>query len=291
MKRIPEDPAAAILEWALNPTAAPRWNFRVDGLRSLAVPSPAREAAAGGLAALARAELGLAPFSSAGPPVLTGASGIAAAIAFHDRPPLALGLLDACARPRGLDDNLIRQALVRAALAWVQDSAVADALLEAAPLAQAILGPLPHGGDAAMNVLLDLAEARGGRWAFARLLADPGPSAGLRRWRGAAIDRARLYLRDGDQLLLDIYEAAQQERGALMMNETRQAIALLRTAHQASEDDLDRALALAAWWSPLIELVAVDRAALRTRALGADFYRAGLALTQARRAEFIGLAA
>lgn len=281
----PRDPAAAIYSWALAPQSPPPL-FAPETLAALASPNATRSEAIGRLLVLTCAKLGLGRCASEGfGPLATGASAIAAAVAFRQVPPLATKLVELAPPPRSLADHLLRMAVVQATIEWIENTALRDLLREAAPLAAALSAPVLHCQDQAMDCVLDMAVLPQARFAFTCIFSAPGERSAIRRWRGTVMDRARLYCPDGEALVLDIYETAMVDKGAELHATTVAAQLTLLHAAQASNDQIEDALALAAWWQPLATLGKFDLDLFRDRpGLFPSIYRAGFRLAGMRKA-------
>ena len=275
---------APIFAWAKDPRIPPP-HLAIETLAALTESSQERSDAASQLIVLAAAELGLPKqtvFCLAHD--RTCGSPIAMAIGLRRSPALAAKLIKLAPRPVGFADQILRMALARAALKWLDNNSLADAVQECAPLAMALQSPAGHAQDASMNILFDLAGMPGGRAAFVRLLSWCGEDARTRRWRAAVADRARLYLEAGEALVLDIFETAVIEFGEELQNSAHQARSTLHDAANIDDETLENALALAAWWQPLATLAKIDMSLLRARhGLSAHVYRAGFDLVDVRR--------
>ncbi|MDI1447254.1 hypothetical protein [Polyangium sp. 6x1] len=260
--------AAEVIAWVRGPGGA-RPHGRTPqggmGFPSLLAPPEALRAAAGALASIHAAKLGLrAPPLGDGRPLGPGGVVLAAAVGLADAKSVAEALAEACPELSGAWDLVLRDAIVSRALATSIDADLADMLRARSPLTAVRERPAPGGEDETVLTIAALAGHADGRRLVVQTFARPGAPREVRRFRAAAMER----LRTGDASLLDlvieVYEAALVFHRERVMEEIAAARAVI-TGRGDPEAKIEDTLAVASFYGPLWRIRRAHGELLRKR--------------------------
>lgn len=194
-------------------------------------------------------------------------------------------LLDALPSAHGAWELVARHGLATPALTDLPVRA-ADDIRRASPLTAVLERPEPGGRRSQARALAARLRAApdGGRMLRAAFAA-PSADVAVLAWRADLLDRWRLDVAasgDGRSFVLDVYETALLHHREEHLDAVRRAAAILADS-TASDDALDLARAVAAWWEPLAALARAEIDLLRARRHLGYAYREGIGL--ARRAQ------
>ncbi len=257
--------ALEVLDWAIagGSDAPPQGNLlAVDALGE---PSSALTAALVELArrTAARLRLRTPPLGDDRSPGLSGIW-LAAAVGAR-RQPRALDLVALCSRAKAAWELTARHGVVAPALEHVP-APLAESLLLASPLTQALACPAPGEDDHILAVCDRLREHPQGQRLLVQTFAQPAERSEVRRWRQRAMDLIRMEGPAGRAFVLDVYEAAIVFFHEAVRSDIATAETVLASPRLAAVDRLvERALSIAAWWGPLHALRRSHLEELRAR--------------------------
>jgi len=127
--------------------------------------------------------------------------------------------------------------------------------------------PPEHMQDEIAGMAADLLQRPAARRWMVMVLAQPASDRSVRLWRRELMGRLLRACEEGEDLVLNIYEANAVYHHKESMNQVRAALATLTGGMALADEDerLNDALSVAAWWRPLRELRRQDPRALRQR--------------------------
>ncbi len=260
--------AAEVITWVMSPGGArPRAKTPEGamGFVELLSPPASLRSAATAAASIHSAKLGLgAPPLGDGRPMGPGGLVIAAAVGLADVQEVAGALALSAVALSGAWDLVLRDAIVRRALATSLDEDLAETLRQVSPLSAVLERPAKGCEDATIALLSRISGHGDGRRLVVKAFSRPGASRDVRRFRIDVMERLRTHEEKSLDLVLEIYEASlvfHRERAMAEIAAAREVIA----GRGDPDAKLEDALAVAAWYGPLARIRRAHADLLRKR--------------------------